>query len=119
MMVIEPASILFNRTIVRNGDIGTSGRYPGGQQPHVMTELAGKRRGGVIVCPMRQRQVMLRIENIDSFHDKSSTSTVMTFHSKQFYFTVMLTLDFMPVAGSLTVRVITPGVFPAWQTTTN
>ena len=65
MMVMEPAAVLFNRGIVRHGDIRACRRQPCGQQPQVMTELAGKRRRGVVVRPMRQRQVMLRIEKIE------------------------------------------------------
>ena len=33
-----------------------------------MPQLASERRCGVVVRPVRQRQVMLRIEKIDFFH---------------------------------------------------
>jgi hypothetical protein len=68
MMVMEPMAILFKRAIVRNGDIGASGCHPRQQQPQVMTQLAGERRCRIVVRPMRQCQVMLRIEKIDFFH---------------------------------------------------
>lgn len=68
MMVMEPATILLDRAIVGNGYIGASGCQPGGQQPQVMSHLAGKRWRGVVVRPMGQRQVMLGIEKIDVNH---------------------------------------------------
>ena len=65
VMVVEPLEVPFDRAIVGDGDIGACGRYPRRQQPQVMTELAGERRGCVIVCTVCQRQVMFGIEKID------------------------------------------------------
>ena len=65
---MEPAAVLLNRRIIGDGNIGASRRYPRGQQPQVIAELASKWRRGVVVRPMRQCQVMLRIEKKDVNH---------------------------------------------------
>ena len=68
MTVMEPTTILVNRAIVWDGNIGARGCYPRRQQPQIMSELTCKWRRSVVVRPMRQRQVMLWIEKIDVFH---------------------------------------------------
>ena len=68
VMVIEPATILIKRCVIRNSDIGASGSEPCRQQPQVMAQLSGKRWRGIVVRPMCQRQVMLGIEKIYFFH---------------------------------------------------
>ena len=120
MIVLQPTAVSFYRRVIGDSYIGASCRYPCGQQPQVVAELAGKRRGSVVVCPMRQRQIMFGIENINVNHQAQRQASFFTKLSISccirycpFHLTVMLTLDFMPVAGSFTVRVITPGVLPA------
>ena len=68
MTVMEPTTILVNRAIVWDGNIGARGCYPRRQQPQIMSELTCKRRCSVVVRPMRQCQIMLWIEKIDVFH---------------------------------------------------
>ncbi len=140
MMILEPTAVLIDGCIIGDRNICTCRRQPRRQQPQVITQPTGKRWRRIVVCPMSQRQVMLRIEQIDflhrtskngewdtgtvllsHFHQKWDKRTVPVSHSPRVsgYLTVIFTLDLRPVAGSLTVRVITPGVLPAWQRTTS
>ena len=109
-MGLQIAAVFFNRGIVGDGDTGSRGCQPCRKQPQVIPQLAGKRRRGVVMRPVGQRQVMLGIEEINVNHDVQRRQCRLLQNN---YFTLMLTLDFMPVAGSLTVRVITPGFLSA------
>lgn len=80
-MLLQPTAVLLNRGIIGDSNIGAGCRYPGGQQPQIMSELAGKRRRGVIVRPMRQRQVMLRIEKINVDHHVQDNN-IITINNK-------------------------------------
>ena len=80
-MLLQPMAVILNRGIIGDSNIGANCRHPGGQQPQVMTELAGKRRRGVIVLPMRQRQVMLRIEKINVNHHVQDNN-IITINNK-------------------------------------
>ena len=80
-MLLQPTAVLLNRGIIGDSNIGASCRYPGGQQPQIMSELAGKRRGGIVVRSMRQRQVMLRIEKINVDHHVQDNN-IITINNK-------------------------------------
>ena len=78
VMLIEPTAVIFNGSIIGDSDTRAGRRYPCGQQPQVMTQMAGKRRCRIIVRPMGQRQVMLRIKKINLLHLTAKVTIILT-----------------------------------------